>query len=101
MSIATPGGDDLCDHCDRPGKPYEHRGVTFPGLHANRGERLCPDCLGRAAAVDGVNILVVNRAGTSAVVVNTTRDRDLIAPWNPEGVDGRDLTRHTRRTQKG
>lgn len=49
MSFENPGDGKLCDHCDRPGQPYEHHGQTYPGLFDCEGERLCPDCLQRAA----------------------------------------------------
>jgi hypothetical protein len=52
MSFENPGDGLLCDHCNRPGTPYEYRGIMFSGLHANRGERLCSSCLDRAVQAD-------------------------------------------------
>jgi len=42
----------LCDHCSRPGTPYEYHGQTFDGLTASRGEVLCPTCLDRDVQAD-------------------------------------------------
>ena len=41
-----------CDHCSRAGIPYRYHGRNFDGLHANRGERLCPACLDVALQVE-------------------------------------------------
>ena len=48
MSIENPGDGLRCDHCNRAGVPYEYKGLTFCGLSANRGQRLCPACLDAA-----------------------------------------------------
>lgn len=45
MSFECPGDDKRCDHCNRPGLPYEYKGRIFSGLTANRGDRVCPWCL--------------------------------------------------------
>jgi hypothetical protein len=52
MSHELPGDGVRCDHCDQPGRPYTYRGRNFPGLHANRGERLCSRCLGEAVQAE-------------------------------------------------
>jgi hypothetical protein len=39
-----------CSWCGKPGEPYEHHGIRFDGLVANRGERLCPACCDLAMA---------------------------------------------------
>lgn len=44
MSFENPGDNIRCDHCDTPGIPYEYNGLTFSGLTAWHGERLCPRC---------------------------------------------------------
>jgi hypothetical protein len=52
VSFEDPGDGRLCDHCNRPGVPYEYRGETFSGLTANRGEWLCRRCLDIAVNVE-------------------------------------------------
>lgn len=47
MSHENPGDNLRCDWCDRPGQPYEYKGVTFSGLTACEGDRLCPRCRDR------------------------------------------------------
>ncbi len=44
MSFEEPGDGRLCDHCNRPGVPYEYQGETFSGLTAYLGDRLCARC---------------------------------------------------------
>jgi hypothetical protein len=89
-----------CDHCGRPGTPYEYKGQIFDGLHANRGERLCPGCLDVVVDTEGVNIAFTNKSGTYTGVINTVADRDKVFPSNPEGIDGRDLRSHARRPRR-
>ncbi|MFD8564852.1 hypothetical protein ACFV1N_46945 [Streptosporangium canum] len=45
MSFEHPGDGKRCDHCNRPGTPYKYKGRKYSGLFANRGEKLCSDCL--------------------------------------------------------
>lgn len=91
-----------CTSCHRPGIPYEYRGITFDGLTAYRGERLCPACRDARMAAEGVNILVVDdRPTVPDYVYNTVRDRDTVfIRVQPEerGIDGRDA--HHRRTRR-
>ena|ERR1700728_2681836 len=90
-----------CMHCHRPGVPYEYKGITFDGLHACKGERLCSPCLDVASAAEGVNILVVDgRPSIPPYVFNTVRDRDtafIVLPRELRGVDGRDLYKGRRK----
>jgi hypothetical protein len=83
-----------CMHCHRAGVPYEYRGVTFDGLTAYKGEKLCPACRDAIMAVEGVDILVVDdRPSIPPYVVNTVRDRDVVHIFMPpelRGYDGRD-----------
>jgi len=52
MSHEHPGDDVRCDHCNRTGEPYTYQGKEFSGLHPNRGEQLCSDCLWAAVQAD-------------------------------------------------
>jgi len=100
MSIETPGDGKSCDRCPRRGVPYEYRGQQFSGLIANRGELLCRPCMDAESETVGVNILVVDgRPGIPDWIYNTVRDRDLVFPRNPGGIDGRDLGRRARRSR--
>lgn len=90
-----------CMHCHRPGVPYDYRGITFDGLIARKGERLCRSCAGAAHEAEGVNILVVDdRPSIPPYVVNTVRDRDVVHIFMPpelRGIDGRDRPGRRRR----
>lgn len=91
-----------CFYCHRPGIPYVYHDITFDGLIARQGERLCPACAEAAGAAEGVNILVVDdRPGIPDFVYNTVRDRDLaiirVAPED-RGIDGRDAFHRGRRS---
>lgn len=67
-----------CTGCGCPGVPYEHRGITFDGLCAFRGERLCPACRDACLEDGGVNILVASyQPQIPPHVINTARDRDV------------------------
>ena len=44
VSHECPGDGVRCDWCDRPGQPYEYRGLTFSGLTACEGDQLCRPC---------------------------------------------------------
>ena len=52
MSFENPGDGQLCDHCDRPGTPYEYRGEQYSGLHAYHHDRICDRCLDAAYQQD-------------------------------------------------
>lgn len=79
MSFENPGDNIRCDHCNRPGVPYEYRGITFSGLHANQGDRLCPDCNGRdhdrtvREIRDQTPVTVLARGGSFAWSVETAK----------------------------
>lgn len=98
-----------CTSCHRPGVPYEYHGITFDGLCAYRGERLCPVCRDARMDTEGVNILVVDgRPSIPPYVYNTVRDRDTVQIWIPpelRGCDGRDplpgLRARSRRARRG
>jgi hypothetical protein len=83
-----------CFHCHRLGVPYEYRGITFDGLIARKGERLCSACADRACEAEGIDILVVDdRPSVPPYVYNTVRDRDvahIFIPPEQRGYDGRD-----------
>jgi hypothetical protein len=89
-----------CFHCHRPGVPYEYRGITFDGLVARKGERLCRACADRAYEAEGIDILVVDgRPSIPPYVVNTVRDRDvahIFIPPELRGYDGRDRSPRQR-----
>jgi recombinational DNA repair protein (RecF pathway) len=89
---------NICDHCGTPGQPYSYHGESFSGLHANRGERLCPRCLQVAIDTDGANITVRTRSFTE-YTVNTVRDADkvFVGSCELDIADGRDLDKECRR----
>lgn len=90
-----------CAHCGRCGIPYTYNDILFDGLHANRGERVCPQCLDVIVSIEGANILVCTRSNTQ-YVVNTARDRDkcFIGSCELDIADGRDLDREVRRAER-
>lgn len=94
----------LCTSCHRAGVPYEYKGITFSGLCARKGERLCHPCRDAAMDAEGVNILVVDdRPPIPPHVYNTVRDRDLAQIWLPpelRGIDGRDIKKVARRVSR-
>ena len=73
MSFAQPGDDKRCDHCDRPGEPYEYRGQRFSGLCSYEGEKLCPGC--RDRQVEGQAQAPVGWANVPASHYLTPRGR--------------------------
>lgn len=95
----------LCNDCGRPGTPYEYQGVTWDGLHSNRGDRVCSQCSKAREDVEGVDILVVDdRPNIAPFVVNTVRDRDkvsVVLPPELRGRDGRDPLPKKYRPRKG
>jgi hypothetical protein len=72
-----------CLDCGRRGVPYEHRGITFGGLCAYRGERLCPACRDARMAETGVTIRAEDRFRFLAYAVNSRDDRDSWFPGSP------------------
>lgn len=105
--ICTYCGDPYhkrCTWCHRPGVPYEYKGITFDGLCAYRGERLCPACRDHRMATEGVNILVVDdRPSIPPYIYNTVRDRDVVHIFIPpelRGYDGRDRPPRTVRGKR-
>jgi hypothetical protein len=95
-----------CMHCHRPGVPYEYRGVTFDGLTAYRGERLCKSCLDAAMKAEGTNIRVTDELRGIDTVYNSVRDADLVTPiaaayrypdWNSKQC--RDVRKQLRRAR--
>ncbi len=75
--VADPACFGACTGCGRHGVPYEHRGITFGGLCAYRGDRLCPACRDARMADSGVDILVASyQQQIPPHVVNSARDRD-------------------------
>lgn len=81
-----------CAYCGRPGRPYEHRGVTFDGLTCYRGERLCPACSQARMDSDGVNIRVDPGSDRIPYTVNT-RDHAGLVTISCYFADGRDRRR--------
>lgn len=81
-----------CTRCGQPGIPYAHRDVTFDGLTAFRGERLCPACSHARIAEEGINVLVIDmrRPQNRPFTWNSVRDADVAYPRIDFG-DGRDL----------
>jgi hypothetical protein len=88
----------VCDHCGNPGIPYVYREILFDGLHANRGERLCPQCLQASVDTDGVNITVQTRSAHT-YTMNTVRDADraFVGSCELDIADGRDLDKECRK----
>jgi hypothetical protein len=87
-------------HCHRPGQPYEYRGITFDGLTAYKGEKLCDSCRDRIMAAEGVSIRHVDPLRGIDHVCNTVRDADLVTPiaarYRPEYADRRLSRRSVR-----
>lgn len=91
-----------CTWCGRGGVPYVHRGVTFDGLSAFRGERLCPACSYARIDAEGINVLVIDtrRPQNRPFTWNSVRDADMAYPRIDFG-DGRDLPGARRGRRSG
>jgi hypothetical protein len=85
VADADHARQSVCTWCNKPGQPYEHRGIRFDGLTACQGERLCAGCTDRYLRDTPLLVEDRLRPDLPGVVYDLNRNT---AAWSEQNVPG-------------